>query len=187
MTTAASTARRRHAGGRLLRLALPAVGIALVLTSCTAPPTSSPETLGGGSAPPSTVPAPTSAPDAAQEQHAGGPTPATPTTPSASSAPTDRVAAAVEVALRNLAESQDSITSGQVRTAVDEGFTAAGLVPDAVEVSIDRTPTGLDVDAIQGAGRTGGTCVFGEVREGAVTVVVLPALASGRCFVGDQR
>ncbi|WP_258069690.1 hypothetical protein [Arthrobacter sp. SX1312] len=54
-------------------------------------------------------------------------------------------------------------------------------------MSIDSTPTGLDVDAIQGAGLIDGSCVFGEVGEGTVTVAVLPALASGLCFVGDQR
>ncbi|MFJ6002434.1 DUF6993 domain-containing protein [Arthrobacter sp. NPDC092385] len=189
MTTAASPARRHPAGGRLLRRALPAVGIVLVLTSCTGSPTAAPEALGGGSASPSAVSAPTPAPtsdsDSAPEQPADGTAPAAP--PAAPAPDTDGVAAAVEASLRSLAGSQDSVTSGQVRTAIEEGFTAAGLVPDAVEVSIDRTPTGLDVDAIQGAGRTGGTCVFGEVRESTVSVAVLPALASGQCFVGNQR
>lgn len=185
VTTAASPARRRPPGSRLLRRALPAAGILLVLTSCTASPTAVPEAPGGASASPSAVPAPTSAPDAAPEQPAGGSIPAAP--PEAPAPNTDGVAAAVEASLRSLAGSQGSVTSGQVRTAIEEGFTAAGLIPDAVEVSIDRTPTGLDVDAIHGAGRTGGTCVFGEVRETTVSVAVLPALASGQCFVGDQR
>jgi hypothetical protein len=189
VTTAVSPARRRPAGSRTLRWVLPAAGILLVLTSCTASPTAPPEALGGGSASPSAVSAPTSAPtsapDAAREQPAGGTTTTAP--PEAPAPDTDGVAAAVEASLRSLAGSQGSVTSGQVRTAIEEGFTAAGLVPDAVEVSIDRTPTGLDVDAIQGAGRTGGTCVFGEVRESTVSVAVLPALASGQCFVGDQR
>ncbi|MHA7207671.1 DUF6993 domain-containing protein [Arthrobacter sp. MDT1-65] len=120
--------------------------------------------------------------------------PATPpaTTPAAAPAPSPEddlaaVSGAVDSALRTLAGSRDSVTSDQVRGAIAEGFSAAGAVAESVEVSIDRTPTGLDVDAIQGAGLTGGRCVFGEVRAGVVSVVVLPALSSGQCFVGDQR
>ncbi len=114
------------------------------------------------------------------------------TTPAATPTPSPdgdlaAVSGAVDSALRALAGSRDSVTSDQVRAAITEGFSAAGAVAESVEVSIDRTPTGLDVDAIQGAGLTGGRCVFGEVREGVVSVVVLPALSSGQCFVGDQR
>lgn len=99
----------------------------------------------------------------------------------------DRAAGAVESSLRALASAQSSVTRDQVRAAIEEGFTDAGVVPDEIEVSIDSTPTGLDVDAIQGAGRTGETCVVGEIRESDVSVAVLPVLGSGHCFVGDQR
>jgi hypothetical protein len=98
-----------------------------------------------------------------------------------------KVSGAVDAALQELVDGQDSVTSDQVRGAIEQGFGAADAAAESVEVSVDRTPTGLDVDAIQGAGLLGGRCVFGEVREGVVSVVVLPALASGRCFVGDQR
>lgn len=63
----------------------------------------------------------------------------------------------------------------------------AGAAKDAVEVSIDRTPTGLAVDAIEAAALLGGDCVIGQVRTGKAVVVILPVLASGRCFVGDQH
>ena len=86
-----------------------------------------------------------------------------------------------------LAGSGGAVTRERVRAAIEQGFADAGALPASVEVSIDTTPTGLDVDAIQGAGLVDGTCVVGEVREGSVTVVLLPALASGLCFVGDQR
>ena len=70
------------------------------------------------------------------------------------------------------------VVLGQVRQHL-------GVGPDAVTGAEDTT--GLDVDAIQGAGLIDGTCVFGEVRDGSVTVTVLPVLGSGLCFVGDQR
>lgn len=61
----------------------------------------------------------------------------------------------------------------------------AGAVKENVEVSVDITPTGLAVDAIESATRVGEECVIGQVRDGNVAVTILPALASGRCFVGD--
>ncbi|MCC3275027.1 MULTISPECIES: DUF6993 domain-containing protein [unclassified Arthrobacter] len=71
------------------------------------------------------------------------------------------------------------------RSGIMQAFVAAGFAEPSVEVSADRTPTGLDVDAIQGAAVEGGECIFGEVRDGKVTVSVLPVLAGGRCFVGN--
>jgi hypothetical protein len=97
------------------------------------------------------------------------------------------IADSVQAALQSLADGQDAVTRKQVGVAIEEGFANADAVPEVVEVSIDRTPTGLDVDAIQGAGLIGNSCVFAEVREGITSAVVLPALASGGCFVGDQR
>ncbi|WP_422389891.1 DUF6993 domain-containing protein [Arthrobacter sp. N1] len=97
------------------------------------------------------------------------------------------VAEAVRSSLQALADGQDPVTRDQVRAAIEQGFADGGTVPERVEVSVDRTPTGLDVDAIQGAGLIGDRCVVGEVREGAVSAVVLPVLATGLCFVGDQR
>ncbi len=64
---------------------------------------------------------------------------------------------------------------------------SAGGRKAPVEVSVDKTPTGLEVDAIQGAVRAGGECVFGEVRDGKATVAILPPLSNGLCFIGDTR
>lgn len=97
------------------------------------------------------------------------------------------IADAVDRALQTLADGKDAGTRDQVRDAIEQGFASAGSTPEMVEVSIDRTPTGLDVDAIQGAGLIGEHCIFGELREKTVSTVVLPVLASGRCFIGDQR
>ncbi|WP_235563221.1 DUF6993 domain-containing protein [Arthrobacter sp. Soil782] len=88
---------------------------------------------------------------------------------------------------------EDSLSSLAAETADPDAeallaaFEAAGADPRSVEVSIDTTPTGLQVDAMTAAVPLGDTCVFGHIRDGSSTVTQLPVLASGRCFVGDQR
>lgn len=177
------------------------LGVAVGLTACTAAssPTapavssttataSAPTVDPAAAAPPPSSPPPTTTPPTTTPPSTTPPV----TEPGSSGPPTSNaavagVASAVEATLRALAESRDSVTSDEVRAAIEQGFVEAGSAPETVEVSIDRTPTGLDVDAIQGAGLLGGTCVVAEVREGDVSVVVLPALGSGTCFVGDQR
>jgi hypothetical protein len=67
---------------------------------------------------------------------------------------------------------------------VTDALTGAGIAPAALEVSASRTPTGLEADAIEAAVLQGKACVLGQVRDGNVTVTVLPVLASGKCFVG---
>ena len=54
-----------------------------------------------------------------------------------------------------------------------------------LELSIDITPTGLAVDAVEAGALVAEECVVGQVRDGKVAVTLLPVLASGRCFVGD--
>ncbi|MBG6225667.1 hypothetical protein IWX63_002240 [Arthrobacter sp. CAN_A2] len=179
---------RNRPGGTVRVVMALGLGLTLCLTSCTATPAVTPDTSGTPSsraaeAVPVPVPIPTSS-------QAGNTTPATASPGAGSTSPekdASDIAPSVDAALATLAGSGDAVTSDRVRAAVEQGFADAGTAPEAVEVSIDSTPTGLDVDAIQGAGLIDGTCVVGEVREGAVTVVVLPALASGLCFVGDQR
>jgi len=67
---------------------------------------------------------------------------------------------------------------------VTDALTGAGIPAAALEVSESRTPTGLEADAIEAGVLQGSDCVIGQVRDGSVTVTVLPALASGKCFVG---
>lgn len=95
----------------------------------------------------------------------------------------DKTAQSLTDALEALAASEPSPNRAMIRDA----FTAAGFAGDSVEVSLDVTPTGLAVDSIRGAAADQGACTFGEVREGQVSVSVLPVLASGYCFAGDQR
>ncbi|MEE2522945.1 hypothetical protein V1639_10540 [Pseudarthrobacter sp. J75] len=88
---------------------------------------------------------------------------------------------AVEDALAALAGRSRKPNSGQVVDAL----AAAGFSGPGVEVSATRTPTGLEADAVQAAVLQGADCIVGHIREGTVTVTVLPVLSSGRCFVGS--
>jgi hypothetical protein len=62
---------------------------------------------------------------------------------------------------------------------VNGGFPAAD-----VEVTADRTPTGLQADAVEVGVRQGDRCLVAQVRSGAVHVTALPVLAAGLCLVG---
>jgi protein tyrosine phosphatase (PTP) superfamily phosphohydrolase (DUF442 family) len=95
----------------------------------------------------------------------------------------DSLAAAITEALNSLAAETPTPDAEALRSA----FESAGVDAGSVEVSIDTTPTGLEVDAMTGAVPVGETCIFGHVRGGVPTVTQLPVLADGRCFVGDQR
>ncbi|MCQ2000502.1 DUF6993 domain-containing protein [Arthrobacter zhaoxinii] len=106
--------------------------------------------------------------------------PAASPTPAPDDAPAT-VTAALESELGKLADANPTPD----RSAVAGAFTAAGFPADSVEVSADRTPTGLEVDSIQAAAVQDGECIFGEVRNGSVSVTVLPVLSDGGCFVGN--
>ena len=73
------------------------------------------------------------------------------------------------------------------RQALRSALVAAGVPQDKIEVSVSRTPTGLDVDAMEAAALSGQSCVMGQIRDGGVVVTVLPVLSTGKCFVGDAR
>lgn len=88
----------------------------------------------------------------------------------------------VEQALKNLAAGSAKPTRDQMVATM----TAAGVSPSALEVSASKTPTGLEVDAIEAAALQDKDCVIGQVREGKVTVVILPVLSTGKCFAGTQ-
>jgi hypothetical protein len=106
---------------------------------------------------------------------------ASPTAPP--DAPTADAMSAVASALNALAARTATPDSEALRAAFD----SAGFDPAAVEVSVDVTPTGLEVDAMTAAVPVGVSCIFGHIREGVVSVTELPVLSGGRCFVGDQR
>lgn len=95
----------------------------------------------------------------------------------------DALTSRITDALNSLAAQTPKPDAETLRAA----FESAGADAGSVEVSIDTTPTGLEVDAMTGAAPVADTCVFGHVRDGVATVTQLPVLADGRCFVGDQR
>ncbi|MET3370053.1 UNVERIFIED_CONTAM: ABC-type transport system substrate-binding protein [Jeotgalibacillus campisalis] len=125
---------------------------------------------------------PTPAPSAVQPAA----TPSSSASPQATSTVDPAVAAttsAVESALKTLVAGNPKPDRETLRAAL----VSAGIPNANVEVSVSRTPTGLDVDAMEAAALTGDSCVMGQIRDGGVVVTVLPVLATGKCFVGDAR
>ena len=116
------------------------------------------------------------------------PAPATTSTPKGTAgpietpvAPAQEFSAKLTASLGNLAAGSKSPNRAHMRAAMLE----AGAAEDTLEISIDTTPTGLAVDAIDAATVVDGECVVGQVRNGQVSVSLLRVLATGRCFVGD--
>ena len=105
------------------------------------------------------------------------------TAPGTSDPAVDAAVQTVETTLRNLV----AANSKPDRNAVRSALAGAGIPEADIEVSVSRTPTGLDVDAMEAAAHAGNRCVMGQIRDGGVVVTVLPVLASGKCFVGDAR
>ncbi|MFF1829548.1 DUF6993 domain-containing protein [Paenarthrobacter sp. NPDC058040] len=89
----------------------------------------------------------------------------------------------VDTTLKNVVASSPKPDQKEVRSAL----VAAGIPQANVEVSAGRTPTGLDVDAMEAAALVGESCVMGQIRDGSVAVTVLPVLSTGKCFIGDAR
>lgn len=78
-------------------------------------------------------------------------------------------------------------TSDPSREQIESALTSAGFAGRQIEVSNDTTPTGLEVDALEVAARVDGKCLVGQLRGGEVSISIMPVLATGKCFVGDQR
>ncbi len=127
--------------------------------------------------------------NAASPEPASGPSSAAPAKEAAAEQqkPVETVSAAQEFSnkltgsLEKLASNTKAPNREQMMAAVLE----AGATKESAEISVDITPTGLAVDAIEAASPVADQCVIGQVRDGNVTVTILPVLASGRCFVGD--
>lgn len=93
---------------------------------------------------------------------------------------TARLSETVGNALREVAAANPKPGQEQLAAAL----TGAGIPPGSLQVSASRTPTGLEVDAVEAAALQGKDCVIGQIRDGSVVVTVLPVLATGKCFVG---
>lgn len=81
--------------------------------------------------------------------------------------PAQEFSAKLTASLDNLAATNQSPNRDQMRAAMVE----AGANNDTLEISVDITPTGLAVDAIEAADVVDGECIVGQVREGQVAHV----------------
>ncbi|MFE4082712.1 DUF6993 domain-containing protein [Paenarthrobacter sp. YIM B13468] len=125
---------------------------------------------------------------ASSPQPTAGPTSSSPTSLQANAEPSVDPAivatsTAVETTLKKIVATNPKPDTESVRAAL----VSAGIPQANVEVSVSRTPTGLDVDALEAAALAGDSCVMGQIRDGGVVMSVLPVLATGKCFVGSVR
>jgi hypothetical protein len=81
-----------------------------------------------------------------------------------------------------------AVTAIDGRSYVD-ALTAAGFDKAQMEVTFDRTETGLAADTIQFAVRFNGECLLGQngPASGGYHSAVTAPLASGTCLVGTTR
>jgi hypothetical protein len=71
--------------------------------------------------------------------------------------------------------------------ALVDALVAAGFPKDRMEVTADRTPLGNSADSILVSVHLGDGCLIGQRAQDGLSVHVEPALASGRCLVGQTR
>ena len=152
---------------------LAGLALAVGLAGCSTEPNGQGTLDSGSSAAPATDGSGADSSDGADGGADSSDGPAAPSVPDA--------VGSLEVELRKLAGTSPTPD----RAGMTGAFAAAGFEPASVEVSADRTPTGLKVDAMQAAAVRDAQCIFGEVRDGAVTVSVLPVLSDGGCFIGN--
>ncbi|MHC6593679.1 DUF6993 domain-containing protein [Arthrobacter sp. C152] len=172
--------------------ALTCAVLATLLSGCVAGPSSNQPAMNGSgnqASPPATA-APATPGEPAQASGSAVPGASSSGEPSAdtSAAASATAAAATESMKRTVTDTLTRLAAGTPKPAtaqVSEALSGAGIDPALLQVSQSRTPTGLEADAIEAAVRQGGACVIGQVREGTVTVTVLPVLAGGKCFVGS--
>ncbi|MET3174919.1 UNVERIFIED_ORG: hypothetical protein ABIB52_002773 [Arthrobacter sp. UYCu721] len=166
------TTRSRRFGSRAGRAPAALAGslvMVLALVACTG---GSPTGSGQGAAAPGEVATPS-----------GLATPGS-TQPAATSPAEDPATAVMKQTVTDTLGRLAAGTPKPATAQVTDALTGAGIAPAALEVSASRTPTGLEADAIEAAVLQGTACVVGQVRDGSVSVTILPVLASGKCFVG---
>lgn len=89
---------------------------------------------------------------------------------------------AVEKSLETLLAVTKRPTGDQVRSAL----TGSGNNASSVEVTATSTPTGQQADTLQASVLVGADCVMSNIRGGVLSMTTLPALSTGRCFVGGD-
>ncbi|MFF2842715.1 DUF6993 domain-containing protein [Paenarthrobacter sp. NPDC057981] len=175
MAAQASTTSVRRSGGALMFAAT-----VVMMAACTAAPAS--PTPAGSSTQPAGI--------ASQGTGSAVPSAGAETNPSTGARPSESPDPAVLATTKTVESTLKSLVAGNPkpdRESLRAALVSAGIPEGNLEVSVSRTPTGLDVDAIEAAALSGNSCVMGQIRDGGVVVTVLPVLATGKCFVGDAR
>jgi hypothetical protein len=94
-----------------------------------------------------------------------------------------------------IAQQQHQMLAALTRLATEENYPTRSEIDaslqsiakaNRIEISADRTPTGLHPDAIEAAMLIGKTCLVGQIRAQAASVTILPILPTGHCLIGDQ-
>ncbi|SFN53408.1 DUF6993 domain-containing protein [Mycetocola miduiensis] len=154
----------RSTTGTAIRLFPAAVGLAVVLTGCTAPAESDPVRPGSSS---SATTAPTSAPTF---------------DPNASA----EEAMAVFDTVNTVTLATDADANGR---AFIDGLAEAGFDKATMELTADETTIGNAADSIQFSVRWGESCLIGQNGSavGGYHSTLAPVLGSGRCLIGSTR
>lgn len=86
----------------------------------------------------------------------------------------------------DLVNARAASDGGELETQrIADELIAAGFPAEAIEVTPDRTPTGLRVDSIQLGVRFGEDCLIGQHdRDGGYASTVAATLVTGRCLIG---
>jgi hypothetical protein len=187
MTKAVPGAGSSHGSARLrtgrVSLGVVATGLLIAgLAACSS--AAAPQQGTGASADAGQGRQPGAVPSTAAVQPGAAPSPAAST---AVATPSAAAGGSLPAAQKKMSDALGAVVSGAPKPGTEQirrALTAAGFAAATLEVSASRTPTGLDVDSVEAAAVQGRECVIGQIRDGKVTVTVLPVLASGKCFVG---
>ncbi|MFJ3956812.1 DUF6993 domain-containing protein [Arthrobacter sp. NPDC090010] len=158
---------------RRMSRAMGSVGLvlaALMLAACSSSPVVASDGASGSS----------EGSSSAQSVPASHPVEPTATPPSAAEQARRAVQEAVQKSLGGVSNPSSDALRAAISGAAPKGA--------AVQVSHSTTPTGLQADSLVGAAVVAkGSCAFVYVRDGKISSALLPVLADGSCFIGDQH
>ncbi|GAB3140433.1 DUF6993 domain-containing protein [Marisediminicola antarctica] len=68
-----------------------------------------------------------------------------------------------------------------------DNLVAAGFDREAMELTRDTTPIGLQADSVQFSVRIGDACLVGQASDSGYVGIVGPLFADSRCLIGELR
>jgi len=68
-----------------------------------------------------------------------------------------------------------------------DNLVPAGFDREAMELTRDTTPIGLQADSVQFSVRVGDACLVGQASDSGYVGIVGPLLAQSRCLIGELR